>query len=78
MAQQEETKRDRFLRLAEGRTNRALDAIRTITNLSNRRMYEWEEQDIRKISKAIKDAVSDMEGSFSSIRNRAEAKFRLR
>ena len=59
-------KRDNFVRLAEGRTRSALDAIRKIGNLSNRRAYEFDDQDVKKIIKAIKDAASDLERKFGS------------
>lgn len=59
-------KRTNFVRLAEGRTQVALDAIRKLGNLSNRRAYEFTEADIRKISKVLKEAVSDLERRFGS------------
>ncbi|RYL97645.1 hypothetical protein EWH10_13965 [Sphingobium fuliginis] len=59
-------KRTNFVRLAEGRTQIALDAIRKLGNLSNRRAYEFSDTDIRKISKALKEAVSDLEKRFGS------------
>jgi hypothetical protein len=59
-------KRENFVRLAEGRTRSALDAIRKIGNLSNRRAYEFDDQDVKKIIKAIKDAATDLERKFGS------------
>jgi len=59
-------KRAKFVKLAEGRTQSALDAIRKIGNLSNRRAYEFDETDIRKITKALRDAASDLERKFGS------------
>jgi len=59
-------KRTNFVRLAEGRTQIALDAIRKLGNLSNRRAYEFSDADIRKISKALKEALSDLEKRFGS------------
>ena len=59
-------RRENFVRLAEGRTQIALDAIRKLGNLSNKRAYEFTEADIRKIGKALKDAVSDLEKRFGS------------
>ncbi|MGO6788718.1 hypothetical protein ACCS70_18870 [Rhizobium ruizarguesonis] len=59
-------KRANFVRLAEGRTQVALDAIRKLGNLSNRRAYEFTDGDIRKITKALKEAVSDLERRFGS------------
>lgn len=59
-------KRKNFVRLAEGRTQIALDAIRKLGNLSNRRAYEFGEADVRKITKALKEAVSDLERKYGS------------
>ena len=73
----EEGKRDRFRRLAESRTNKALEAIGRIGNLSNRQIYEFEEAEIRKITKALKDAVSDVEGRFASPKGKSERMFKF-
>lgn len=67
----------KFRELAEGRTNRALDSIRRIGNLSNRHAYEWDEAEVRKILKALKDATADVEARFASPKGRAGAKFKL-
>lgn len=69
-------KRTNFVRLAEGRTQIALDAIRKLGNLSNRRAYEFTDSDIRKISKALKEAVSDLEKRFGST-NESSDSFKL-
>lgn len=69
-------KRANFVRLAEGRTQVALDAIRKLGNLSNRRAYEFTDADIRKISKVLKEAVSDLERRFGSS-NDVQDSFRL-
>ncbi|TXN42893.1 hypothetical protein FV228_04915 [Methylobacterium sp. WL18] len=63
----DDEKRASFVRLAEGRTQAALDAIRKLGNLSNRRAYEFSEADVKKISKALKDAISDLERRFGSL-----------
>ena len=70
-------KHDKFRELAEGRTNRAMDSIRRIGNLSNRQLYEWDEGEVRKIIKALRDAVADIEARFASPRGKASAKFKL-
>jgi hypothetical protein len=71
------TKREKFRYLAEKRTNRALEAIARISNLSNRQIYEFEEAEVRKIIKALKDAVTEVENRFASPKGKAEAKFKL-
>jgi hypothetical protein len=70
-------KRRKFRDLAENRTARALEAIRRIGNLSNPQLYEWEEAEVRKILKSLKDAVSEVEGRFAAPRSKANAKFKL-
>ena len=71
------TKREKFRYLAEKRTNKALDAIGRISNLSNRQIYEFEDGEVRKIIKALKDAVSEVESRFASPKGKSEAKFKL-
>ena len=50
----ENDKRENFVRLAEGRTQLALDAIRKIGNLSNSRAYDYTDADVKAIIKAAK------------------------
>ena len=71
------TKREKFRYLAEKRTNRALEAIGRISNLSNKQIYEFEEAEVRKIVKALKDAVNEVESRFASPRGKSEARFKL-
>lgn len=59
-------KRQKFIKLAEGRTQAALSAIRKIGNLSNRRAYSYSESDIKKIVKVLRDAVAETERKFGS------------
>ena len=70
-------KRENFVRLAEGRTRSALDAIRKIGNLSNRRAYEFDEQDVKKIIKALRDAAADLERKFGSAATSEKDEFKL-
>lgn len=70
-------KRQKFRQLAEGRTNRALKAIISIGNLSNRQYYEWEDAELRKITKALRKAVSEVENRFKAPRGKSDAIFKL-
>jgi len=63
-----ESKRNRFLRLAEKRTNDILERLRILGNCSNRGQYEYTQEDIQKIfgtiereAKAIKLKFRDGE-----------------
>lgn len=48
-----ETKEERFKRVAEKRIQRVLDSIRSLTQCSNKRMYKWNDEQLRKIWDAI-------------------------
>jgi hypothetical protein len=69
-------KRQKFIKLAEGRTQAALNAIRKIGNLSNRRAYSYSESDVKKIVKVLRDAVADAERKFGSSSDQAD-RFKL-
>ncbi len=70
-------KREKFVRLAEGRTQSALEAIRKIGNLSNRRAYDYGDADIKKIVKALREATNDVERKFGSSSGDGINKFKL-
>lgn len=70
-------KRQKFVRLAESRTQNALNAIRKIGNLSNQRAYEFDETDVKKIVKALRDATNEVERRFSSASGEQSDTFRL-
>ena len=59
-------KREKFVRLAERRTQSALEAIRKIGNLSNQRAYDYDDADIKKIIRALREATNEVERKFGS------------
>lgn len=71
------TRHQKFRDLAESRANKAIDSIGRIGNLSNRSLYEWDEAEVRKVVKALKDAVSEVEARFASPKGKASAKFKF-
>lgn len=52
-----ETKKQRFQRLAEKRTNDVLERLRILGNCANRGQYEYSAEDIRKIFNTIEREV---------------------
>ncbi|SES89246.1 hypothetical protein SAMN02910413_1141 [Pseudobutyrivibrio sp. C4] len=48
-----ETKKEKFIRLAEARTNKIISMIRLLGNCSNTRVYEYNSKDVKKIFDAI-------------------------
>ena len=70
-------KRKKFRELAEKRTNKAIDAIRLIGNLSNHQLYEWEEAEVKKILKALRDSLNEVDARFSQPAGRRGGEFKL-
>ena len=60
----EESKRQKFVRLAENRVNNALKQIELLGNLANGSVYEYTQEDVEKILKCLKNAVSDLEHTY--------------
>lgn len=70
-------KRTKFREIAESRTNKAIEAIGRLGNLSNRSLYEWDEAELRKMLKALRDATAEVEARFASPKGKVGAKFRF-
>ena len=73
----ENTRREKFVALAERRTNNAISHIRLIGNLSNRGNYEYTDSDISKILKALNSEIRDMKDSFANNGDSAKLEFKL-
>ena len=59
-------KRERFLRVAERRTNNLLYRIRVLSNCSNRSAYEFDEADVAKIFDAIDREMKSARAKFET------------
>jgi len=59
-----ETKEGRFKRIAEKRVQRVLDSIRSLSNCSNKRMYAWDNEQLKKIWIAIDKELKLCKESF--------------
>ncbi len=71
-----ETKEDRFKRLAEQRIAATLDKIRLIGNLATSQ-YSYNSDQVAKIFAALKEAVADVEDKFHRTLERKKGKFHL-
>lgn len=72
-----ETKRDRFVRLAEARTNKILEMMRLLGNCSSKSNYEYTEEDIKKIFTALDKELKNTKNRFLGL-DTQEEKFTLR
>jgi len=60
-------KRERFIRIAERRVNYVLDNLERLGNCSNRRNYEYYEDDIRKIFNEIEKKTKEIKAVFQEV-----------
>jgi len=61
-----ETDRQKFVRLATKRMNKALKSIQLIGNLSNRSNYEFSERDVEKMFSALASQLKTCRERFQS------------
>lgn len=63
-APKNETKRERFKRLASLRTNEALRRLKVLGNCANRQAYEYNAEDVSKIFGEIDRKVKEVKAKF--------------
>lgn len=67
-----EKKRERFVRIAEARTNKILDMLRLLGNCSNKSNYEYDDEDIKQIFSAIDKEVKAAKNAFMGVETKEE------
>jgi len=69
-------KRERFVRIAEARTSRAIKSLRLIRNLNNKYLYEFESEEIVLIITALQSEVDELNRTFQK-KNSKNTEFRI-
>jgi len=69
-----EYKKERFMRIAENRTNIIINTLRLLGNCSNRNNYEYTEEQIKQIFNAIDSELRATKMKFE----KKESKFKLK
>lgn len=72
-----ERKRERFIRIAEARTNKIIDMLRLLSNCSNTSNYKYTEEDVKKIFSAIDKEVRSARAKFNGSESSKEDRFTL-
>lgn len=75
---EQETKREKFVRLAEARTNRIIDTLQLLGNCSNTSVYEYSAQDVDQIFSAIESEVREAKKKFAKTERSNSSKFKLK
>lgn len=77
MGNSPETKRQRFVRIAEARTNKIIDMIQLLGNCSNQSTYEYSTTDIEKIFSTIESELKEARKRFSKMESKKCSRFTL-
>jgi hypothetical protein len=72
-----ETKNEKFIRIAEARTNKIIDMIRLLGNCSNKSTYEYSKDDVKKIFNAIENELKIAKTKYDMPEDNS-TKFKLR
>jgi hypothetical protein len=59
-------KRKKFVELAEARVNKTINDIRLIGNLANKSAYDFDEEDVKKIFRALQKATDAAKQKFGA------------
>ena len=73
---EKETNRERFVRIAEARTQKIIDTIRLLGNCSNPYAYEYTQKDVDKIFSAIEVELKNAKNKFGS-NDTKDSRFKL-
>lgn len=73
----EETKREKFVRIAEARTNKIINMIQLLGNCSNRSLYEYSQKDVNKIFNTIQTELDEAKKRYSKQDSQKGSKFTL-
>lgn len=77
MIKEQETKREKFIRLAEARTNKIIDMLQLLGNCSNSNAYDFTQQDVDKIFNAIEAEAREAKKKFNKIESNKSSRFTL-
>ena len=71
-----ESKREKFIRIAEARTNKIIDMIQLLGNCANKSTYDYTEKDIADIFNTIDKELKVAKMKFAAS-NEKTSKFKL-
>ena len=72
-----ETNRERFIRIAEARTQKIIDIIELLGNCSNQYNYEYTQKDVDKMFSAIDSALKASKARFTAENSNKDTRFKF-
>ena len=70
-------KKERFIKIAENRTNKIIDTLKLLGNCSNKANYSYTNDEVKQIFNAIEEELKKTKNRFSFSKN-SDNKFKLR
>ena len=67
-----ESKRERFVRIAESRTNKILDMMRLLGNCSSKSNYDYSDDDVKKIFGVLERELKNTKNKYLGIESGIE------
>ena len=74
---EKETNRERFVRIAESRTQKIIDMIELLGNCSNQYNYEYTQKDVEKMFSAIESALKSSKARFTTESTNKDTRFKF-
>ncbi|MBT4092152.1 MAG: hypothetical protein HOE30_26995 [Deltaproteobacteria bacterium] len=59
-----ESKEERFIRVAEKRVQNVLNSIRSFSQLANKKVYQWDDSQLKSVFKAIEKEMDHCKMNF--------------
>ena len=67
MANKKETKNERFIRVAQIRTQRVLDDLQSLSKCAASASYEYTEEQLQQIYEAIEEGLQNVKDTFAGL-----------
>jgi len=61
----DESKHEKFVRIATDRTQKLLDSLRILGNCANTQTYEYTKEEVEKIFNSIRSAIEEVRHKFA-------------
>ncbi len=59
-----ENKEERFIRIAEKRVQNVLNSIRSLSQLANKKVYQWDDKQLKVVFAAIENEMAHCKMNF--------------
>lgn len=73
----EESKHDKFVRLAEARTNKIIDMLQLLGNCANSSVYEYTQEEVEEIFQALDQEMREAKKKFTKTEPKKATRFSL-